>query len=214
MAQSEEEQRFSDLRDHVLKVDSRTRKDVGVAREELQLKQLELGQAHDELKAEVAELGRRLAAKESTLRVTAPTFTPASSSISAGSDCTPGDHDSSRSHQQPPPYDGRSPWDAYRTQFQMLATVNGWNTQEKAAYLAVSLKGAAVNVLNGIPADQLYNYNTLLAALEARFGSGHQAELNRMKLKNRVRKREEGLTELAEDVEKLIRLAYPMPTLQ
>ena len=30
-----------------------------------------------------------------------------------------------------------------------------------------------------------------------------------MKLKNRVRKREEGLTELAEDVEKLIRLAYP-----
>lgn len=50
---------------------------------------------------------------------------------------------------------------------------------------------------------------TILAALEARFGSGHQAELNRMKLKNRVRKREEGLTELVEDVEKLIRLAYP-----
>ena len=55
------------MRDQVLEVDSRTRKDVGVAREELQLKQLELGQAHDELKAEVAELGRRLAAKESTL---------------------------------------------------------------------------------------------------------------------------------------------------
>ena len=52
------------------------------------------------------------------------------------------------------------------------------------------------------------DYDTLLAALEARFGNSHQAELNRMKLKNRVRKREEGLTELA-DVEKLIRLAYP-----
>ena len=62
---------------------------------------------------------------------------------------------------------------------------------------------------DGIPADQLYNYNTLLAALEARFGSGHQAELNRMKPKNRVRKKEKGLTELAEDVEKLIRLTYP-----
>ena len=91
----------------------------------------------------------------------------------------------------------------------MLATVTGWSTQEKAAYLDVSLKGAAVNVLNGIPADRLYDYNTHLTALEAHFGSGHQAELNRMKLKNRVRKREEGLTELAEDVEKLIRLAYP-----
>ena len=129
-------------------------------------------------------------------------FTPASSSISASSGCTPGDRDSSCSHQQPPPYNGWNPWDAYRTQFQMLATVNGRSTQEKAAYLAVSLKGAAVNMLNGIPANQLYDYNTLLAALEACFG--HQAELNRMKLKNRVRKREEGLTELAEDVEKLL----------
>ena len=209
MSQSEEEQRFTDLKEQVLAVDYRTKNDVGVAREEWHLKQRELGQAHDELKAEVAELGRRLAAKDSTLRVAAPTFTPASSPISTGSGCAPGDRDSSRSHQRPPPYDGRSPWDAYRTQFQMLATVNGWSTQEKAAYLAVSLKGAAVNVLNGIPAEQLYDYDTLLAALEARFGSGHQAELNRMKLKNRVRKRDEELTELAEDVEKLIRLAYP-----
>ena len=46
-----------------------------------------------------------------------------------------------------------------------------------------------MNVLNGIPADQLYDDNTLLAALEARFGNSYQAELNRMKLKNRVRKR-------------------------
>ena len=91
----------------------------------------------------------------------------------------------------------------------MLSTVNGWSTLEKAVYLAVSFKRAAVNVLNGMPADQLYDYDTLLAALEARFGNSHQAELHRMKLKNRVRKREEGLTELAEDVEKLIRLAYP-----
>lgn len=66
-----------------------------------------------------------------------------------------------------------------------------------------------MNVLNGIPTDQLYDYDTLLAALEACFDSGHQAELNRMKLKNRLRQRDEGLTELAEDVEKLIRLAYP-----
>ena len=205
-AQSEEEQRFMDLREQVLAVDSRTKKEVGVARDELQLKHHELGQAHEELKSEVAELGKKIAARESTLRVSAPEFTPVRSSISAG---PPGGRDSSRSYQRPPPYDGRSPWDAYRTQFQMLSTVNGWSTEEKAAYLAVSLKWAAVNVLNGIPADQLYDYDTLLAALEARFGNGHQAELNRMKLKNRVRKREEGLTELAEDVEKLIRLAYP-----
>jgi hypothetical protein len=55
---------------------------------------------------------------------------------------------------------------------------------------------------------------TLLAALEACFENGRQAERNRVKLKNRVRKREEGLTELAEDVEKLIRWLTLMLTLQ
>ena len=44
-----------------------------------------------------------------------------------------------------------------------------------------------MNVLNGISADQLYDYNTLLSALEARFGNG---QLHQVKLKNRVRKRE------------------------
>ena len=55
--------------------------------------------------------------------------------------------------------------------------------------MVVGLKGAAVNVLNGIPSDKLYDYDTLLAVLQTCFGNRHQAELNRMKLKNRVRER-------------------------
>ena len=66
-----------------------------------------------------------------------------------------------------------------------------------------------MNVLNGIPSDKLYDYDILLSALDIRFGNGHWAELNRMKLKNRMWKRQEGLMELAEDVEKLIPLAHP-----
>ena len=108
-----------------------------------------------------------------------------------------------------PPYDGRSSWEAYRTQFEMLARVNNWNEMEKATYLAVSLKGPALTMLSNIPRDNLYNYSLLIAALEARFGSTHQAELHRIKLKNRTRKREECLAELAEEVERLARLAYP-----
>ena len=37
----------------------------------------------------------------------------------------------------------------------------------------------------------------------------HQTELNRSRLKTRSRSREETLAELAEDVERLVRLAYP-----
>ena len=89
----------------------------------------------------------------------------------------------------------------------MLARVNHWNEMEKATYLAVSLKRPALTVLSNVPHDNLYNYSPLIAALEARFGSAHQAEVHRIKLKIRMRKRE-SLAELAE-VERLARLAYP-----
>ena len=64
-------------------------------------------------------------------------------------------------------------------------------------------------MLNSIPPDKLYDFDALIVALEARFGNAHQAKVHRMKLKSRVRKREESLIGLAEDVEKLIWLAYP-----
>ena len=91
----------------------------------------------------------------------------------------------------------------------MLANVNCWTEVEKATYLAVSLKGPALTVLSNLPADNLYNYSSLVTALDARFGSSHQAELHHMKLKSCIQKREEGLAELAEDIERLARLAYP-----
>ena len=114
--------------------------------------------------------------------------------------------------QKPPPFDGRSPWDAYKLQFEMLATVNGWTSAQKATYLAVCLRGPALTVLTNISADHRGDYSVLIAALDRRFGSAHRAELNRVKLKGRVRKREETLPELAEEVEHLARLAYPDAT--
>ena len=41
------------------------------------------------------------------------------------------------------------------------------------------------------------------------FGAKHQVELNRMRLRSRTHRRGEGLPELAEDIERLTRLAYP-----
>ena len=114
--------------------------------------------------------------------------------------------------QKPPPFDGRSPWDAYKLQFEMLAAVNGWSNAQKATYLAVSLRGPALTVLTNISADHRGDYDILIAALDKRFGSAHRAELNRVKLRGRVRKREETLPELAEEVEHLARLAYPDAT--
>lgn len=114
--------------------------------------------------------------------------------------------------QRPAPYDGKSSWDAYRTQYEMLAGIHRWSDNQKATYLAVSLRGAAATVLTNLPPEQRRDYKALAAALDSRFGSLHQKELNRMRLKTRTRRREETLPELAEDVERLTRLAYPDAT--
>ena len=117
---------------------------------------------------------------------------------------------------RPESYDGRSSWDAYHTQFKMLACINSWKEEEMATYLAVSLKGPALTVLNNVPPESLYSYDALVSALvsalETRFGSAHQAELHQVRFKARLRRRDEDLPELAEDIEQLARLAYPQTT--
>ncbi len=110
---------------------------------------------------------------------------------------------------KPLPYDGQSSWEAYKLQFEMLAQLNGWSKTEKATYLAVSLRGSALTILTNLPPEQCSEYTSLLSALDNRFGTAHQTELNRVKLRNRTRKREESLPELAEDIKRLSRLAYP-----
>ena len=75
--------------------------------------------------------------------------------------------------------------------------------------MAISLRGPAATVLTNLPPGKRQDYGTLTAALDTHFGLAHQTELNRMRLKARTRCREETLAELAEDVERLVRLAYP-----
>ena len=75
--------------------------------------------------------------------------------------------------------------------------------------LAINLKGSALSLLGNLPPRSRADYTTLTEALDTRFGVAHQAELNRARLRNRRHRRDEGLPELAEDVERLARLAYP-----
>ena len=43
----------------------------------------------------------------------------------------------------PAPYDGKTSWDDYQVQFELIAELNGWNTSTMAIYLAASLSGCA-----------------------------------------------------------------------
>jgi hypothetical protein len=105
-------------------------------------------------------------------------------------------------------YDGQTSWEAYYAQFCIIAEMNGWDDMEKAAFLATSLKGTALQVLANLSNDRRQDYRALVTALASRFGTSHRTEISKVKFKNRVRQRDEGLPALAEDIEGLARLAY------
>ena len=117
--------------------------------------------------------------------------------------------ETARPVQRPGTYSGDSLWESYYAQFEITAELNGWNEQQKAAYLATSLTGQALNVLGNLPADRHQNYKELVAALETRYGSTHRTELARVRFKHRVKQKDESLAAMAEDLERLGRLAYP-----
>ena len=113
--------------------------------------------------------------------------------------------------QKPPSFDGKSLWEPYIAQFEIVAGMNQWNDDQKGNYLATNLKGSALTVLGNLATEMRQDYRPLVAALKSRFGAAHQQELHRTKFKSRLRHRDESLQELAEDMERLARLAYPLP---
>ncbi|XP_018576721.1 golgin subfamily A member 6-like protein 22 [Anoplophora glabripennis] len=60
---------------------------------------------------------------------------------------------------KPPTYDGTTSWTMYRRQFDAAADANGWDNQEKATALVISLRGAALELLQTMPLDQQRDYS-------------------------------------------------------
>jgi hypothetical protein len=174
----------------------------------------ELAVRQESLKEEICSggMGESTGHAKSILRPSALPFVPSGEDTDERTASTGGGEAAGTAralHQRPVPYDGKTTWDAYRAQFEMLALLNGWDDAQKATYLAISLRGPAVTVLTNLSEDQRRSYTALSGALESRFGCTHQTELNRSRLKSRTRRRDESLPELAEDIERLTRLAYP-----
>lgn len=108
-----------------------------------------------------------------------------------------------------PVYDGRSCWEAFLRQFEIVARINGWTDEDMSQRLLTALRGSATAVLQNLTDDLLNDYGRLKQTLSTRFGSQGQPEIARVRLRNRVQRRDEKLVELAEDIERLTRLAYP-----
>ncbi|UYV75940.1 K02A2.6-like [Cordylochernes scorpioides] len=85
---------------------------------------------------------------------------------------------------------------------------NGWNVRDKASFLAAALRGPAVDVLQMIPEQLRLDFNSLIDALESRYGEEHYQQLHVVKFKNRLQEKKDSLQDLANDIRRLARLAF------
>ena len=83
----------------------------------------------------------------------------------------------------------------------------GRNT--KSGFSGDEFEGTALQVLANLSSDRRQDFRALVAALASRFGTSHRTKISKVKFKNRVWERDEELPALAEDIERLARLAYP-----
>ena len=105
---------------------------------------------------------------------------------------------------KPETYDGSGSWSDYLIQFNLIADYYNWNNYDKALQLATHLRGTAQGVLSDLSHTQRTDFMSLTAALAARFEPIQQTESYRAKIKSRLRRKNEPIVELAQDVRKLV----------
>ena len=113
------------------------------------------------------------------------------------------------SHKKPANYDGTTSFQDYLVQFEMTSELNKWDETTKAMELATSLRGAAQSILGDLRPAQYKDYEYLVSVLTDRFEPLNQTELYRAQIKGRLRKKSETVQELAQDIKRLVRRAYP-----
>lgn len=106
-------------------------------------------------------------------------------------------------------FDGKMPWEEYLVHVEVTAEANGWTETRTGKKLASAMKGAALTALCELPKATRTNYQQILEAMSTRFGLRTQAAKMKLLLIRRKQAEGEGLAELAADIERLIRGAYP-----
>ena len=94
-------------------------------------------------------------------------------------------------HMKPQIYNGDEDWESYLNHFELCAKLGRWSYQDRVLYLAASLRGnAQVYYMTLMPAERS-SYHTLVSRLKAR-----------------VRRRNESIAELGDDLRRMSQRAY------
>jgi len=107
---------------------------------------------------------------------------------------------------KPEKFNGTTCFETFLVQFNNCSQFNQWNEREKLQYLRWSLTGTAAQMLWGIEG---MSFRQLVIRLRTRFGSLDMEEKYQTEIQCRRRRPEETLRELAQDIRRLMMLAYP-----
>jgi len=110
---------------------------------------------------------------------------------------------------KPKEFSGEGSWRQYHSQFERIAKINNWTEEWKLEYLWVSLTGESLAFVEELPIEQQSTYQGLCRALDQRFGSERLSTVHKATLLGRRRKAGETMTELGQDVRRLVNHAYP-----
>ena len=106
----------------------------------------------------------------------------------------------------PEPFKGDVPLQEYLSQFESVATWNGWTDSQKAQQLFMSLRDRARGVIRQQDEWRTITYQELVKRLETTFSG--QAELYLAQLRGRQQQQQESLQDFAQAVRKLTDNAY------
>jgi len=107
---------------------------------------------------------------------------------------------------KPEKFDGRSSFETFMCMFENCATYNKWRQKDKVTHLRWALTGPAAQLL--WDTDDA-SYEELADKLRRRFGGKDMEERFQNDLRCRRRGKTESIRELAQDVRRLMALAYP-----
>ena len=111
-------------------------------------------------------------------------------------------------HMKPQTYNGDEDWESYLNHFELCTELGRWSYQDRVLYLAASLRGnAQVYYMTLMPAERL-SYQTLVVKLGLRFSNARQQPMWISRLEARVRRQNESIAELGDDLRRMSQRAY------
>ena len=108
---------------------------------------------------------------------------------------------------KPEKFDGKGSFETFLFQFENCSQYNKWDEENQVAYLRWSLSGIAAQLLWN---TEHLSYERLINKLRDRFGGKGMEEKFQNELRCRRRSKGESIRELAQDIRRLMTLAYPV----